>query len=71
LGDFLVASALRIGPRSDVRPVDPDAAIAAVFGVLSRHVSEGQVVKVRNALPKDIRQSWENARTREPATADA
>lgn len=46
---------------SDIRPVDPDAAIAAVFALLSHHVSEGQVVKVRNALPKGIRQRWEKA----------
>lgn len=42
----------------DVRPVDPDAAVRSVFRVLSRHVSEGQIAKVRDALPKSIRQSW-------------
>jgi uncharacterized protein (DUF2267 family) len=43
---------------SDARPVDPDAAVRAVFRVLSRHISEGQVAKVREALPKGLRQSW-------------
>jgi uncharacterized protein (DUF2267 family) len=43
----------------DIRPVDPEIAIRAVFGVLSRHISEGQVVKVRGALPKSIRHAWE------------
>lgn len=42
----------------DVRPIDPDAAVRSVFRVLSRHVSEGQIAKVRDALPKSIRQSW-------------
>lgn len=44
---------------SDTRPVDPQAAIGAVFRVLSRHVPEGQLWKVREALPGDIRQFWE------------
>lgn len=46
---------------SDTRPVDPDAAIRAVFGLLSRHLSEGLVNHVRDALPKSLRASWENA----------
>jgi uncharacterized protein (DUF2267 family) len=44
---------------SDIRPVDPDDAVRAVFSVLSHHVSAGEIVKVRNALPKSLRQSWE------------
>ena len=44
---------------SDIRPVDPDDAVRAVFSVLSRHVSAGEIVKVRNALPKSLRQSWD------------
>jgi uncharacterized protein (DUF2267 family) len=46
---------------SDTRPVDPDEAIRSVFRVLSRHISEGQVNKVRDALPKGLRQMWESA----------
>ena len=46
---------------SDTRPVDPQEAIRSVFRVLSRHISEGQVNKVRDALPKSIRQMWETA----------
>jgi uncharacterized protein (DUF2267 family) len=45
---------------SDVRPIDPQVAVAAVFGVLSRHVPEGQLEKVRDALPQAIRSSWED-----------
>ena len=46
---------------TDIRPVDPDEAVRVVFATLSRHVSEGQLGKVREALPKSLRQSWETA----------
>jgi uncharacterized protein (DUF2267 family) len=46
---------------SDTRPVDPEEAIRSVFRVLSRHVSEGQIAKVRDALPKSLRQMWRSA----------
>lgn len=39
----------------DTRTVDPKDAIIAVFNVLMRHLSEGQMAKVRRSLPKDIR----------------
>ena len=54
---------------SDVRPVDPEAAIAAVFGVIERHVDPGQVGKVKGALPKPIRHLWEEAVARPPLVA--
>lgn len=56
---------------SDIRPVDPQEAIAAVFGVLSRHLSEGQVAKVRGALPKGIRMLWDGADAKVLAEAGA
>ena len=58
---------------SDTRPVDPDLAVRSVFGVLSRHVSEGQINHVKEALPRSLRQSWETAeqQTPEMATGDA
>ena len=43
---------------SDTRPLDSEEAIRSVFRVLSRHISEGQVKKVREALPKSVRQMW-------------
>jgi uncharacterized protein (DUF2267 family) len=49
---------------TDIRPVDPDEAIAAVFSVLNRHLSEGQLAKVRNALPKGLRLVWDGADAR-------
>ena len=46
---------------TDTRPVDPDLAVRSVFKVLSNHVSEGQIAKVREALPRSLRQSWMTA----------
>ena len=56
---------------SDVRPVDPDEAIRAVFTLLERHVSEGQIAKVRNALPKGLRMLWDGVDARQLADAGA
>jgi uncharacterized protein (DUF2267 family) len=56
---------------SDIRAVDPDEAIQAVFAVLSRHVSEGQIRKVRGALPQGIRMLWDGADARQLADAGA
>jgi uncharacterized protein (DUF2267 family) len=46
---------------SDTKPVDPEEAIRSVLRVLSRHISEGQINKVRDALPKSLRRLWESA----------
>jgi uncharacterized protein (DUF2267 family) len=43
---------------ADVRPVNPREAMRTVFGVLSRHVPAGQIAKVQQALPKDLRDFW-------------
>ena len=56
---------------TDTRPVDPDLAVRSVFKVLSNHVSEGQIAKVREALPRSLRQSWMTAEQREPAEIDS
>jgi uncharacterized protein (DUF2267 family) len=56
---------------TDTRPVDPDQAVRSVFKVLSRHVSEGQIQKVKDALPRSLRQSWDTAEERAPETAGA
>ena len=37
---------------------DPEAVVRAVFRVLSRHVSEGEVQEVRRLLPAEIRDLW-------------
>ncbi len=55
----------------DTRAVDPEEAIAAVCGVLNRHLSEGQVSKIRSALPKGLRMLWDGADARLLAEAGA
>jgi uncharacterized protein (DUF2267 family) len=40
---------------SNIRPVNAREATRAVFAVLSGHLDEGQIVKVRQALPEAIR----------------
>lgn len=45
---------------SDTRPVDPRLAVRSVFRTLSRHIPEGQIRKVQDSLPGDIRQSWQD-----------
>ena len=56
---------------ADIGPVDPDEAIAAVFAVLDRHLSEGQVARIRNALPRGPRMAWDGADARILAEAGA
>ena len=46
---------------TDTRPVDPNDAVSAVFKVLSRHVSAGQIEHVKQALPRPLRQMWDDA----------
>jgi uncharacterized protein (DUF2267 family) len=45
---------------SSTRPMDPEDAARTVFAVLSRHLPEGQIEKVRHSLPEDIRAIWPN-----------
>ncbi len=37
---------------------DPDAAVAAVFRLLDRHISHGEIVQVRNSMKKSMRELW-------------
>jgi uncharacterized protein (DUF2267 family) len=41
-----------------IRPVNVHKATRAVFHILSRHMNRGQVEKVRNALPEEVRNIW-------------
>ena len=46
------------GELHDIRRVDPDEGVRAVFIVLNNHISAGQVDKIRQSLPEDIRRLW-------------
>ena len=46
------------GGLQGIRPVDVKEATRVVLGVITRHVTGGQVEKVRQALPQDIRALW-------------
>lgn len=52
-------------------PVDPEDAARVVFALLAHHVSEGQVAKVRHALPRAIQILWDGLEARELAQAGA
>ena len=52
---------------ANTRPVNRVEAIRAVFGVLSRHIPGGQIAKVRDSLPEDVRALW--GPDRQPAAA--
>jgi uncharacterized protein (DUF2267 family) len=43
---------------ADARPTDPVEAVQTVFRVLSRHVPTGEIAKVQDTLPKDLRAFW-------------
>ncbi len=52
------------------RPVRPDLAATAVMRTLNRHLTEGQIKKARDALPKGVRALWpEPDQTTKSATA--
>jgi uncharacterized protein (DUF2267 family) len=48
------------------RPVKAEQAVAAVMRTLNRHVTEGQVKKVRDSLPKAVRAMWPEPDQKEP-----
>ena len=41
---------------------DPEAVARAVFTVLARHVSEGEIEDVKHILPKKLRELWPEVR---------
>lgn len=53
--DFLV----RIDEAFKTDPIDDvEEAVSAVFALLDRHVTWGEVDDIRQSLPKDIRELW-------------
>jgi uncharacterized protein (DUF2267 family) len=55
LGDFL---ALIAQGEGEIKPIDPEDAARAVFKVLERHISPGEVEQVKAGLPAEIRSLW-------------
>jgi len=55
----------------DARPVDPEEALKVVLGVLSRNIGAGQLIKVKEALPRDIHLLWDGVEARQLAAADS
>lgn len=53
--DFLghIAAAFR-----DDRAIDPEEVTRAVFQVLSKHVSAGEIASVKQSLPAELRSLW-------------
>jgi uncharacterized protein (DUF2267 family) len=39
-------------------PVSPGRAADAVFGVVSRHIDRGEIAKLQQALPEELRERW-------------
>jgi uncharacterized protein (DUF2267 family) len=53
--DFVVRVRANMVGDSDV---DIDASISAVFKLLDRHISHGEIVQVRNSMKKSLRELW-------------
>jgi uncharacterized protein (DUF2267 family) len=49
----LVAAGLK-----DMGPIDPEEATRAVFQLLERHVSRGEIDQMKQSMPVDIRTLW-------------
>lgn len=45
---------------ANTRPVNVRDATRAVFDILSRHVDRGQIDKVREAMPEQVRALWQD-----------
>jgi uncharacterized protein (DUF2267 family) len=44
--------------RAYAQQKDPEAVVRAVFRLLGRHVSKGEIEQVRHVLPAEIRELW-------------
>ena len=53
--EFLARIAAKLVPT---RPINPEQAARAVFEVLERHVTPGEIRHVVDELPRDIRSLW-------------
>ena len=53
--DFVICVRNSFGYEPDI---DIDQAIKAVFKILDRNISHGEIVQVRNSMKKSLRQLW-------------
>jgi uncharacterized protein (DUF2267 family) len=53
--DFILSVRKSFGYDEEI---DFDVAIKAVFELLDRHISRGEIVQVRNAMKKSLRELW-------------
>ena len=53
--DFVIRVRANMADDFDV---DIDASIRAVFKLLDRHISHGEIVQVRNSMKKSLRELW-------------
>lgn len=53
--DFIVSVRNSFGYDEEI---DFDVAISAVFKLLDRHISHGEIVQVRNSMKKSLRNLW-------------
>nr|WP_322098897.1 DUF2267 domain-containing protein [Microvirga roseola] len=57
--EFLQEVSSNFGPIP--RSIYPEEAARAVFGVLKREIDAGQLEKVKQSLPEDVRALWDQA----------
>ncbi|MDG4875321.1 DUF2267 domain-containing protein [Mesorhizobium sp. WSM4935] len=53
--DFIICVRNSFGYEPEI---DVDNAIRAVFKLLDRHISHGEIVQVRNSMKKSLRELW-------------
>lgn len=59
LEDFLDHVQALYGQREPIP--DPERAVRAVFRVLARHVTEGEIEKIEHCMPEELRTLWNGA----------
>ena len=47
------------GKLADTFAMEPEEVIRRVFGVIKKHVSEGEIEDIRRSFPEDLRDLWE------------
>lgn len=48
-------------PTATISNIDPEPMVRAVFKVLSKHVSEGEIKDIKSALPESLSDLWPDA----------